>query len=374
MKIIQTPVRFPPYIGGTEKVTYYLSKELMKKGHEVKVICADEPAVGSGRIDGIDVLRLPFVGKVANSNITLALFNQLMKENFDIMHTHLPHPWAADISAVVSKIKKKPLFLTYYNDIVGEGINKIVANMYNSIPLRFLLRQARKIFIINDNYIESSPFLKGFSNKVLVTHLGVDIEKYKPIKSARNSQGNNSIFFLSRLDKFHRYKGLEYLFLSVKKLLEKFPVKLYVGGAGELLDYYKDLARHNGIEIAVDFLGCLTDTQIVEYYNSCDVFVLPSISSAQEGFGMVALEAMACQKAVIVTEVVGVAAEVEKNSAGIIVESRDVDSLSNALERILSDKRLAREMGENAYRVATAKYTWKNYADAINREYLTIKQ
>jgi len=44
MKVIQTPARFYPYIGGTEQVAFYLSRELVKKGHVVKVICADEPA------------------------------------------------------------------------------------------------------------------------------------------------------------------------------------------------------------------------------------------------------------------------------------------------------------------------------------------
>jgi len=64
----------------------------VKKGHVVKVICADEPAAGGGIIDGIEVKRIPYIGKVANTNITLSLGSALLKEDFDIIHTHLPHP------------------------------------------------------------------------------------------------------------------------------------------------------------------------------------------------------------------------------------------------------------------------------------------
>ena len=43
IKIIQTPIRFFPYIGGVENHVYYLSKELVKRGHALKVLCANEP-------------------------------------------------------------------------------------------------------------------------------------------------------------------------------------------------------------------------------------------------------------------------------------------------------------------------------------------
>ncbi|MBU1727500.1 MAG: glycosyltransferase family 4 protein [Candidatus Omnitrophica bacterium] len=368
MKILQTPVRFYPYIGGTEQVALYLGKELVNRGHAVSVICANEPRACAPNVSGVNVKRLDYVAKVANTNITPALLSEILKQDFDLLHTYLPHPWSADISAIASRIKKKPLFLTYCNDITGSGINQFIAGCYNRVFLPGLLKTARKIFIINKNYIESSPFLKKFSEKVVFLPLGVDLEKFKPIPVEKEEAPR--VFFMAKLDNFHRYKGLEYLLSAVKELKSKIPIKLYVGGQGELLGFYKAFVKEHGLEGSVDFLGFLSDEELVRFYNLCDCFVLPSVSSVQEGFGLVAVEAMACKKPVIVTEVIGTAEEIKSHNAGIVVKSRDISDLASALESILINKEKAGVMGENGYRLVLEKYTWQKQADIIEKEYI----
>lgn len=368
MKIIQTPPRFYPYIGGVENYVYYLSKELAKLGHKVKIICANEPAIGDSIIDNIEVKRLKYIGKVANTNITLDLPKTVLTEDFDLIHTHLPTPWSADISAIISLFKNKPLFLTYHNDIPGIGINKFIANFYNFTALKFLLKRAHRIFITHKNYLKTSPFLKQFLNKIVVTPPGIDLEKFRPLNLPKKD--DNIIFFLSKLDKFHLYKGLEYLLLSIKKVIPNLSLKLYIGGEGELSDYYKKFVKENDLENAVIFLGFLKEEELLKYYNLCDVFVLPSISAVQEGFGLVALEAMACKKPVIVTELIGVAEDIRQENAGIVVKPKNVDELSDALKLLFSNKKEMESRGENAYGLVNAKYTWQKNAEITEREYL----
>jgi len=370
MKILQTPTRFYPHIGGTEQVAYHLSQKLIKKGHQVKVICAeDEPQLGNTITDNITVKRLPFIGRIANTEITLSLPKVLLKEDFEVIHTHLPHPWSADISALVSLIRKKPLFLSYYNDIIGQGANNYIAQLYNLTALKFLLNRSHKIFLAHPKYIETSPFLKPFTEKIVIAPLGVDLDKFKSQNEPEPSECP-SIFFLSCLDKFHKYKGLEYLLLSIKKIIAKIPLKLYIGGDGELLEYYQGLVKDNGLEKVVFFLGRLTDEQVIAYFNSCDVFTLPSISAAQEGFGLVAVEAMACKKPLIVSEIVGTAKDVKEHQAGIVIPPKDVDALAQALEYILTNKSKAQEMGNNGYQLVINKYNWENHANIVEAEYL----
>lgn len=368
MRIAQVPMRFYPYIGGTEQLCFYLSKELARRGHEVKVICANEPPAGDGIIEGIQIRRLPYRFKIANTNVTSYLHQELLRNDFDIMHTHLPHPWSADISALAARKKNKPLFLTYHNDITGRGINRFIAACYNFTALKFVLRQAEKIFITRGNYIQYSPFLRPLARKIVVTPPGVNLDKFRPMNLTHET-GKQVIFFLSRLDRFHRYKGLEYLLRAIRKIKDKFPVQLNIGGEGELMEYYKILAKEYGIQDFVTFLGAVQDEQLVEYYNLCDVFVLPSISAAQEGFGLAALEAMACKKPIIVTEIVGVAEEVKINNSGLVVKSGNVDELSQALEYLLSHKDKAGEMGESAYAAVRNKYTWERHVDIVENEY-----
>ena len=107
MKILQSPVRFYPFIGGVEYYVYYMSQEIVQLGHEVKVLCANEPSSPiEEKIKGIDVKRLNYWGKIANTNITPGLPSAISREDFDIIHTHIPTPWSADWSALFSSFKK----------------------------------------------------------------------------------------------------------------------------------------------------------------------------------------------------------------------------------------------------------------------------
>ncbi len=85
-----------------------------------------------------------------------------------------------------------------------------------------------------------------------------------------------------------------------------------------------------GLTKNVEFHGFIPEEKIVEYYNMSSIFVLPSISSLQEGFGIVVLEAMACETPVISTEIVGVAADVKKSNSGIIIPPKDARSTSRS--------------------------------------------
>ena len=383
MKIIQTPVRFYPFIGGVENYVHYLSRELIELGHNVDIICANEPKSKKEElVNGINVKRLFYLGKIANTNITPSLPFKLLSEDFDIIHTHMPTPWSADWSSLSSKIKRKPLVVTYHNDIIGNGFAGFIAGFYNSTGLRFLLKQADKIIITQPNYLNSSPYLKDHKDKVEVIPNGVDVDFFKPINLDNElinprdvnlngkNQPENTIFFLSLLDEFHKYKGLDYLLKAlkiVKKQINNF--KLIVGGKGILLDHYQKMANSLGLGENVEFHGFIPDEKIVEYYSNCNVFVLPSISSVQEGFGIVALEALACETPVISTEIVGVAEDIKKNNAGLIVMPKDSDALAVAIIKILKDEDLQKEMGSNGRKLVEEKYTWKGIAKMMEKVY-----
>ena len=253
MKIIQTPVRFYPFIGGVEQYVYYISKQLaMYDNCEVKVICAKQPEnTPTNQIyDNISIKRLKYYGKIANTNITPSLPRTLLSENFDIVHTHIPTPWSSDWSNIISRIKNKPLVVTYHNDIIGNGFANTIANIYNKTALKFLLNKADKIIITQDNYIKSKH-LQNYKDKITTIPNGVDSSLFKPNNTKRQK---NQIFFLSVLDKFHKYKGLDYLLEALVYVKKEIPtVKLVVGGKGELLDFYKEKTHELKLEDNVEF-------------------------------------------------------------------------------------------------------------------------
>ncbi len=360
MKIVQTPVRFYPFIGGVENYVYYMSKELVKLGHDIVVICANEPPSKKEEVvDGINIKRLSYLTKIANTNITPGFPLAVAREDYDLIHTHIPTPWSADWSNIISKFKKKPLVVTYHNDIIGTGIASHIANFYNSTALKSLLNNADKIIITQPDYIKYSLYLDNYEDKIEVIPNGVDVERFKPINIEREK---NSLFFLSLLDEFHVYKGLDYLLEAIKIVKNSIPtVKLIVGGEGVLLEKYRRMVDEAGLSSNIEFHGFISNEKIVEYYNRSSIFVLPSISSKQEGFGIVVLEAMACETPVISTDIVGVASDVKKSNSGIIVPPKNAVKLADAVIKILNDEN-KEKMGINGRKLVTDKYTWSSIA------------
>ncbi len=362
MQILQTPVRLFS-TGGVENYVCQLSRELVNIGHEVKIVCAKTP-VEQKVDDRISVNALWTLGKIANTNITPALPLALMKEDFDILHTHIPTPWSADWSAMTARFKDRPLVLTYHSDIMGKGMATHIAKAYNMTALKLLLESADRIIVARHGYLSS--YLQGYRKKIVVMPIGVDADAFKPC----NDEEIGDIFFLSVLDEFHDFKGLDVLLRAVKIVKNKMPqVKLIVGGSGTLVDRYRKLAISLGIAGNVDFVGQIPAERLVDYYNGCRLFVLPSTDPSRETFGIVLIEALACGRPVVATDIAGAADDVQETCAGIIVKPRDEVGLAKAILHILKDEALAKRMGSFGRRLIEEKYSWRSVAWQIEKIY-----
>ncbi|MFC7131181.1 glycosyltransferase family 4 protein [Haloferax chudinovii] len=378
MKIIQTPVRFYPYTGGVEAHVHELSKELVNDGHDVEVICASTGET-SGVVDGISTSRLSTIAKIAQTNITPKLPIELINRvsHADLIHTHLPTPWSADISAIVGQVTGTPVVLTYHNDIIGSGLADTIASLYNSTALKFTLQLVDQIIITQPSYIDNSEYLAEYEDKITVVHNGVDVDRFSPMNISPDTKSDLgfepnalNLFFLSVLDEYHEYKGLDILLKSIAKISDEstMNVKLVVGGDGSLRSRYEQLAQDLDITDIVDFRGYIPDEDLPKMYNSADLFVLPSLSSEQEGFGLVLLEALSCGTPVISTEVVGVADEIMSKGLGEVIDSGSVDQLTDAIsgaEEYTTDPKVSIE----CRKICVKKYSWSSKADDLEQLY-----
>lgn len=359
LRIVQTPVRFFPAHGGVEKYVLELSRQLSMLGNDVTVICADEPPAESVRVDGMTTIRLPYITKIANTNVTPRLFRTLMSQRFDLIHTHVPTPWSADISALVSLLKRKPLFVTYHNDLTGQRMGGILAKIYNFTLLHFVLWRAKTVIISQPKYLEYSGYLKPYRRKVVVIPPGVT----KPLGPAARKE--HQIFFMSVLDKHHEYKGLSVLLSAMARLREVCPeAHLLVGGAGDLIERYAQYAKELGIVDSVEFLGELSDEELAQAYSSSSVFVLPSLNKL-EGFGIVALEALSYGTPVITTSVAGSSEFIVRRNAGLVVPPGDEVALTSALAAMLEDGAKARAMGQRGAEAVGREFGWDEIAKRI---------
>ncbi|MFH5801821.1 glycosyltransferase family 4 protein [Haladaptatus sp. CMAA 1911] len=370
MHVVQTPCRFHPDIGGVESYVRDISKEMVRKGHDVTVVCTrNSPRLPrSTTIDGIRIERVDPVGKIANTSVTPRLPLKLLKiaRRADVIHTHIPTPWSADISALVGLVTNTPVVLTYHNDITGEGVNHYVAQLYNKTALQFLLRVTDRIIVTQEGYLSHSPHIENYAEKVTVVNNGVDTREFRP-KTVPQKQKRQigldparpNLFFLGVLDEYHEYKGLNTLLRAVKEiaLRDGDTPKLLVGGDGSRRLAYESTVTKMGIDNHVEFCGRVSQVELQQLYSSADLFVLPSNDADQEGFGLVILESLASGTPVVTTNVVGVSDHVADLNIGIIVEKDKHEALADAIVdavNTIDDF----EMDE-ARKLCEREYSWK---------------
>jgi glycosyltransferase involved in cell wall biosynthesis len=145
-------------------------------------------------------------------------------------------------------------------------------------------------------------------------------------------------------------------------------LRLRLVGDGPLRVKFEELSERLGLENRVTFVGSLERDELYREMQACDFFVLPSRS---ESFGLAALEAMACGKAVIASSVGGLRDFIEDGVTGLSVPPNDVSALANAIERVATDADLRRRLGDNARRAAL-RYTVDATADKYEQLFQSL--
>jgi glycosyltransferase involved in cell wall biosynthesis len=370
LRILEVVVRFHPYIGGVENTVLELGRRLTARGHEVRVVCADEPAGSPARVEGIDVVRLPCRRrKIGNTNLCPGLAAALRRERPDLIHGHLPTALFAEAAASAARDLGVPFVLTYHNDLIGGGIKGVLVKLYNRFELPRLLARADRVVTTNPGYAAASPHLSPGDPKITCIPWGVDEEVFHPPADGgpaipASDAPELILGFLSLLDRHHHYKGLDVLLRAVADLPG---VRLKIGGAGEEQEGYRKLAGDLGLGDRVDFLGFVPE--LPPFYSSCHAFVLPSTDARREGFGLVLLEAMACGRPVITTPVAGMAVDIQAAEAGLVVPAGDPEALAAAIRRLHEERSLLPALGGNGRRLVLERYTWTRVADAYEALY-----
>ena len=310
MRILQIG-KFYPIRGGVEKVMWDLTRGLVSRGVECDMLCAmlrkddfDDADRADACVDGRCriisfgasgcCICVPAIAKVAATMISPAMVCWLRRHcgEYDIIHIHHPDPMAC-LALRLSGFKGK-IVLHWHSDILKQ---KGLLRAY--LPLqKWLVRRADRIVGTTPVYVKSSPALSEVQDKV--TYLPIGIEDNIRNESAPNLSGEfRTVFSLGRLVE---YKGFTYLVEAARYLPDGY--RIVIGGKGPLEGALKRQIESCGLDGKVELKGYLSDPEIREWYNRCDVFVLSSIMKS-EAFGIVQLEAMSCGKPVVATEIPG---------------------------------------------------------------------
>ncbi len=370
MKVLLVSSAFYPYPSGISEHVYYLAKELKNRGHRVKILTTNYPkrwkdeevfdlsVIRVGRVILLPLNRsfatLPF-----GFEIPFFVKRFLEKEEFDIIHLHGLYP--PEIGFWVLVFAKTTICCTFHT----RGFKRLPFSQFASLSFRpYTKKLVGRIAVSQAAKEWIEPFLPG---EYRIIPNGVDTDRFSPnLISREREDGEKIILFVGRLDK---RKGAHLAIESFPLIKKRFPkTRLLIVGQGpeerSLLPLVKKIDPKR-----INFLGYVSRKELPSFYASCDVYISPALGG--ESQGIVLLEAMACGKPVVASNIEGYREVVTDGENGLLFNPKRVDELAEKVSLILKDGEFAKILGERA-RKRAEEYSWKRIAKRIEEYYLEL--
>ena len=354
--------QYPPHIGGVAAHINSLAKKLVKSGHEVYVITYPHKDLKNGEItdiDGVHIISTSGInipglrGAMFEKNAEKALKKLVEKENIDIIHGHYLFP-AGLVSVNVGKKTNTKTYVTAH----GSDMFKVYNNKkYMKSTIKKILKKADVVLAVSNALKDEiiSTGVEGIEEKTRLHKNSVDIDKFKEFDENDKKQldfkdnffkefnidsTNPTVVFVGNIIKT---KNID-LLIEAKKLLKTDCNLVIIGKGTQLKELKEKVAKYEKAnQISnVYFTGARRD--IEKILPIFDLLVLPSFT---ESFGLVLLEALACGKPVIGSNVGGIK-EIITEDVGLLINPNDKESLANAIDKIFTDSDLREKFKSNA--------------------------
>jgi glycosyltransferase involved in cell wall biosynthesis len=392
MRIALVSQAYPPETGGggISTQTYAKAHGLTALGHEVLVICHSADASRRQLRDGdVNVLRLP------GADARLAIHSE-------------PVRWltySVEVAAAIAELHSQaPLDLVGLAEYGAEGcVHLLNQTEWNHIPSVLQLHGPLVMLAHTVGWpeIDSESYRTGIAmegacvrladavysssrcsvdwcarhygldpQRVPILHTGVDTALFQPLDLARDPRP--TVVFVGRLAE---NKGVGTLVAAAARLAQELPeLQLRLIGRAEpgMLARLRAEATRAGAPDLLDWLGFVEHRQLPEHLCRAHVFAAPSLYEGGPGF--VYLEAMACGLPAIACAGSGAAEVVRDGETGLLVPPGDVEALTQALRRLLSDANERESMGRRAREYVLAEADSTTCLRRIEAFYTSVAQ
>lgn len=277
----------------------------------------------------------------------------------NILHAH----YASSYGLIGALTGFHPLVISLWGSDVFDFPKK---SSLNSIIIRHNLKKADKITSTSITMAkEGSNYT---SKEIEVVPFGVDPETFKPFEVKKVSPPQGIVIgTVKSLEKKYGIDTLISAFAILRSKLEGENLKLLIVGDGAERASLQKQAKSLNLEDSVIFTGHIPHTDIPNYMNMIDIFVL--LSRVEESFGVVVVEAMACEKPVVVSNKGGLPEVVEEGVTGFVVPAENPEAAATALLTLIKDEKLRKLMGKRGRERVLKLYNWKENVSKMIRIY-----
>lgn len=226
-----------------------------------------------------------------------------------------------------------------------------------------LLSFSDKIITVNHQVTEDLRKWYGqkIVEKCVTVFNGIDTSLFKPDNGQRSKIrqkykiGDNDILLLT-VGRITYEKGHHLAIEALRQMKNQdLNVRLMIVGEGEGKRILEENISMEGLEHEVIFTGQVDNTETVQYYDSADIFLMPTLTI--EGLPFVLLEAMSCAKPVIASEIGGNRFVVKNRKNGLLIAPGNLKQLILGIQSLVADRRFAHELGLSARRTILNTFT-----------------
>lgn len=237
----------------------------------------------------------------------------------------------------------------------------------NKVFKNILMYSLGKADVLTSSSKTMATYSGRFTNKdILVTPGGIMLDKFKPTKRDSSLYKDDEIVIgtVKMMETKYGSEDILDAFYILKKKYPSLPLKLLLVGRGSLIDYLKGKAKEYAISDCVNITGWVPFDQVPRYHNMLDIYLAPSTNES-ESFGVGILEASACGKPVVVSNIGGLPEVVRDNHTGFLVQPKNPELLAEKIEQLVLNKELRTRMGINGRHFVETEYDYNKIVDQI---------
>jgi glycosyltransferase involved in cell wall biosynthesis len=292
----------------------------------------------------------------------------MRQRRIDVVQTTLL--WADLVGPIAAALAKTPVVLSW--ETVSHEGDPFHNNFQRRAGYQWAMKFVDVIVPVSDEIKRSLIRRRHIpEHKIRVIHYGVDLKKFcatgrvaVSAKRAEVGAGADTIL-VGVVARLEPPKGHRYFLKALPEVVKKYPpIHVIFAGDGALRTELEALTQQLGISRHVTFLGARHDVSAL--LNAIDLFVLPSVS---EGLPNVLLEAMACQKPVIATDVGGIPEVVRHGENGYLVPPGDAAALRNTLLRCLAEREQWKNFAQRARQTVETAFSLEQQISCFESTY-----
>ena len=284
---------------------------------------------------------------------SLRLLKKVIKQfKPDIVHAH----YATSYGLLARLSRFRPYIISAWGSDVMDFPGKSI--IHKSI-LKRNLKSAAVVMATSETI--SAAIKNVIDSEVEIVPFGIDLNVFKRKEITRIFDA--SYIVIGTIKSLEKIYGIDILINAFHILKTKYKsIKLLIVGTGSQELAYKSLVKQLNLDNDVVFTGKIDYEKITDYHNMIDIFVNVS---RNESFGVSVIEASACEKPVIVSNVGGLPNVVVNSKTGFIVNTEDPSDTARAIDLLMNDSSLRFKMGEEGRQFVKNKFELNKNTDDL---------